>query len=310
MPTEHPTRGARAGAILLAFLENLRPRQWTKNLILFAGVIFAERFEEPAFLLRAALGFVVFCLASGAIYVVNDISDVELDRRHPYKRRRPIPSGRLPVRLAGRLAAGLMAMTLAGAALLGRDFLLVTVVFFLLNLAYSRLLKRAVILDVVSIALSFVLRAAASVAVLHPLDPGIRISNWLLLCTFFLSLFLGFSKRRNEILTLELNSRRTRPALAAYSEQLLNILVGITFAVTLMVYTLYTVWPGTVGHFGTNRLVLTVPFVFYGMGRYLFLVFKEGRGGRPHEILLNDGNLQLAVLGWIAAVVVIIGLPG
>ena len=137
--------------------------------------------------------------------------------------------------------------------------------------------------------------------------PGIKISNWLLLCTFFLSLFLGFGKRRNELIHLHIESWNTRPALAAYSEPLLNIMIGITFVMTLMAYALYTVWPGTVAHFGTTHLVYTLPFVFYGMGRYLYLLYKEGRGGRPHEILLNDGALQLALVGWIVTVILIIG---
>lgn len=294
--------------MLLAFLENLRPRQWTKNLILFAGVIFAQMLGTPAYLVRALLGCVVFCLASGAVYVYNDVADVELDRLHPHKRLRPIASGRLPERRALLGAGMLMLLCLAGAWLLGRNFTLVTAVFFLHNIVYTRFLKRAVILDVVGIALSFVIRAVASVEVLSAIDPHIRISNWLLLCTFFLSLFLGFGKRRHEVINVQMAAQNTRPALAAYSEPLLNVMIGITFALTLMAYSLYTVWPGTVAHFGTNKLILTLPFVFYGMGRYLFLVYKEGRGGRPHEILLNDGALQLGVGGWILSVILIIGL--
>lgn len=294
-------------AMLLPFLESLRPRQWTKNLILFAGCIFAQKCNEPEFLLRAALGCLIYCLASGAVYLFNDVVDVELDRLHPHKRRRPIASGRLPVRAAGGLAGLLAAGCLAGAWFLGRNFAAVTALFFLHNALYTRLLKRAVILDVVGIAFSFVLRAVASVEVLDAVMPGIKISNWLLLCTFFLSLFLGFGKRRNELIHLHLDSRNTRPALAAYSEPLLNIMIGITFGMTLMAYALYTVWPGTVAHFGTSKLVYSLPFVFYGMGRYLYLLYKEGRGGRPHEILLNDGALQLAVGGWILTVLLIIG---
>ncbi|MFH1843407.1 MAG: decaprenyl-phosphate phosphoribosyltransferase [bacterium] len=294
--------------IFLAFLENLRPRQWTKNLILFAGVIFAQLFGTPAYVIQAGLGVLVFCLASGAVYIYNDAADVELDRLHPYKRLRPIASGRLPIRLAFYLAGLLMVACLFAAYLLGSNFCIVTGVFFLHNIIYTRLLKRAVILDVVGIAFSFVIRAVASVEVLREVVPSIHISNWLLLCTFFLSLFLGFGKRRHEVINVQPSGRKTRPALASYSEPLLNVMIGITFALTLMAYSLYTVWPGTIAHFGTNKLVYTLPFVFYGMGRYLFLVYKEGRGGRPHEILLNDVALQLGVGGWIASVILIIGL--
>jgi 4-hydroxybenzoate polyprenyltransferase len=292
-----------------AFLENLRPRQWSKNLILFAGLIFAQKFTESACFQRAFLGFIVFCLASGTVYVYNDIVDRRLDRAHPYKRYRPIASGRLSVRAAAVMASSLMLFCLAVAAWLGQDFLLVVMAFFLWNGFYSRLLKQAVILDVVGIAVSFVLRAVASVAVLLPVAPDIAISKWLLVCTFFLSLFLGFAKRRNEIINVaQQDNNSTRPALTAYTEPLLNVLIGISFTLTLLVYTLYTVWPGTVEHFGTSNLVLSLPFVVYGLGRYLFLVYKEGRGGRPHEILLNDPALQIAVGGWIITVVLIIGL--
>ena len=295
-------------ATFLAFLTNLRPRQWTKNLILFAGLIFAQKYTSGDCIWRAVLGFVVFCLASGAVYVYNDIADINLDRVHPYKRHRPIASGRLPVRVAAVLASVLSAICLALAWFLGPEFAAVTATFFLWNGFYTCLLKKAVILDVMGIAISFVLRAIASVAVLRQVEPNITISMWLLLCTFFLSLFLGFCKRRNEMMTVQGDDEnKTRPALAAYSEALLGILIGIAFTMTLLVYTMYTIWPGTVAHFGTSNLVLTLPFVVYGMGRYLFLVYKEGRGGRPHEILLNDVALQLAVTGWITTIILIIG---
>jgi 4-hydroxybenzoate polyprenyltransferase len=296
-------------ATFMAFLENLRPRQWTKNLILFAGLIFAQKFTDPECVWRAVLGCAVFCLASGAVYIYNDIADIALDRVHPYKRFRPIASGRLPVKSAVVLATLLLLVCVVVAWFLGPHFAAVTLAFFLWNGFYTRLLKKAVILDVVGIAFSFVLRAIASVAVLLPAAPHTTISKWLLLCTFFLSLFLGFCKRRNEMIHVQVNDGdSTRPALTAYSEALLNVLIGISFTITLLVYTLYTIWPHTVEHFHTSNLVLTVPFVVYGLGRYLFLVYKEGRGGRPHEILLNDLALQAAVSGWIITIIVIIGL--
>lgn len=294
--------------VFVAFLENLRPRQWTKNLILFAGVIFSQTIGYHAALLRALAGCLIFCLASGAIYVLNDLADAEFDRQHPHKRNRPIPAGRLPAAIAGRLALALSLLCLGAACLLGPTFGLVTGLFFLLNIAYTHVLKKIVIMDVTGIALSFVIRAVASVEVLRPISPGIQLSNWLILCTFFLSLFLGFAKRRSEFMRVRPDAGETRPVLADYSEGLLNILIGITFTMTLTAYSLYTVWPGTVAHFGTSRLVLTLPFVFYGMGRYLYLVYYSGRGGRPHEILLNDPAIQFAVLGWVAVVFLLIDL--
>ncbi|MCP4572376.1 MAG: decaprenyl-phosphate phosphoribosyltransferase [bacterium] len=292
---------------LRAFLENLRPRQWTKNLLLFAGVIFGQRLGEAGCVARAAVGALVFCLASGAIYVFNDIADRDLDARHPYKKLRPIPSGRLPVATAVRAGTALVAVVLAAAFLLGPRFGMVVAVFFAWNWLYTQVLKGIPILDVTGIGMSFVIRAVAGVLVLEPTCPDVTISPWLLLCTLFLSFFLGFAKRRDEFLKILPEGGDTRPVLRGYTEAMLNALIGISFGLTSMAYALYTVWPDTVAHFGTRDLVYTLPFVLAGMGRYLYLVYHEGRGGRPHEILLNDSVLQVIVLGWIIAAVRIIG---
>ncbi len=291
-------------------LDSLRPRQWTKNLILLAGVIFAQQFTDPPSVLRAVAACVVFCLASGAVYVFNDIRDVAQDRLHPYKRTRPIAAGRLPIPMAWRVWILLVVVCLVAAALLGWPFLLATAGFFLWNALYSMLLKRLPVLDVVGIGVSFVIRALAGALVLLPLHPGLEISAWLLICPFFLSLYLGFCKRRNELLKLAADGERgTRPVLLAYSETMLNSMIGASFGMSLAAYAMYTVWPSTVSHFGTRDLVWTTAFVLLGLWRYTYLVFKEGRGGRPHEILLNDPVLQLIVLGWIGVFVAIIG-PG
>jgi len=289
------------------FLEALRPRQWTKNLLLFAGVIFAQRLGEAACVWRATAGAAVFCLASGVIYVFNDIADAELDRRHPDKRTRPIASGRLPLGAARRGGSILLAVCLAASFLLGLRFLGSTLLFFGWNWLYTAGLKRVPVLDVTGIGMSFVIRAGAGVAVLHPVAPGVGISTWLLLCTFFLSLFLGFCKRRDELLKINQVDQVTRPVLRGYNEPMLNALIGVSFGLTSMMYALYTVWPTTVKHFGTRNLIYTLPFVLAGMGRYLFLVYKEERGGRPHEILLNDALLQVVVIAWVVTAVRIIG---
>lgn len=291
-----------------SFWESLRPRQWTKNLILFAGVIFAQKLGDPICLLRASLGALVFCFASGAVYLFNDIADAELDRLHPYKRLRPIASRRLSVATAVRGGLVLVAGCLVAAWLLGPLFFAAVMLFFLWNILYTRLLKRIPILDVAGIGISFMIRAVAGVLVLLPRCPEVTISPWLLLCTFFLSLFLGFCKRRDELVKMaDALQNSTRPVLSTYSEPLLNAMIGTSFGLTLMTYALYTVWPTTVAHFGTRSLVFTLPFVLLGMARYLYLVFREGRGGRPHEILLNDLYLQVMVIGWIATAVLIIG---
>jgi 4-hydroxybenzoate polyprenyltransferase len=294
---------------LVTVLQSLRPRQWTKNLILLAGVIFAQEFTHPPSVLRAVAACLIFCLASGAVYIFNDIRDLGQDRLHPYKRLRPIAAGRLPVPVAWRIWATLVVGCLVAAAALGGPFLLATAGFFVWNTLYSTVLKRVAILDVVGIGVSFVLRALAGALVLVPLHPGLEISPWLLICPFFLSLYLGFCKRRNELLRVDREAATTRPVLVAYNETLLNTMIGTSFGMALAAYAMYTVWPATVSHFGTRDLVWTTAFVLLGLWRYTFLVFREGRGGRPHEILLNDPVLQVIVLGWIGMFVAIIG-PG
>lgn len=293
---------------LLAVLASLRPRQWTKNLILLAGVIFARLLAEPVCVWRAVAACAVFCLASGTVYIVNDIADVMQDRLHPDKRRRPIASGRLPIPVARRAALVTGFLTTVAATLLGWPFLAAVAAFIAWNAIYTRVLKRIAIADVIGIGVSFVLRATAGWAVLLPVAPDIRLSSWLLLCPFFLSLFLGFGKRRHELLSLAGNSHTTRPVLTMYNETMLNVLIGTSFGLTLAAYALYTIWPSTVDHFGTRHLIWTTPFVFAGLWRYMYLVYRQGRGGRPHEILLNDPLLQALVIGWISASVAIIGI--
>jgi len=293
---------------LNVYLESLRPRQWTKNLLLLAGVIFAQKLGDQGSVLRALAAVGVFCMASGVIYVFNDIADLELDRLHPNKKRRPLASGRLELRDAVRFGLVLLAVCLILAYLLGPFFLGGVAVFFLWNWLYTRWLKKVPILDVTGIGMSFVIRAVAGVLVLLPISPHVRLSPWLLLCTFFLSLFLGFSKRREEFIKLGEGNGETRPVLRGYTEPMLNSLIGASFALTGMAYALYTVWPETVSQFGTRNLIYTLPFVLVGMGRYLYLVFLEDKGGKPHEILLNDLALQVVVVGWILAAIRIIGI--
>ncbi len=296
------------GAWLKTVVETLRPRQWTKNLILFAGLIFSQHTTDPTLFWRAAAGAALFCLLSSVVYIFNDIKDVEHDQRHPVKRNRPIASGRLEVRTAEYVALALVLVSLGCAVALGLRFAVVAALFLLLNVAYTHVLKRLVILDVMGIAAGFVLRAVASVEVLRDVVEHIPLSNWLILCTFLLALFLGFAKRRAEYMHVLPAGLETRPSLRFYNELTLNLLIGGTFALTVTAYTLYTVSAGTIAHFGTWHLALTVPFVVWGLGRYLVLIFKDGQGGRPHEILLTDVWIQLAVLGWIVTACLIIGL--
>lgn len=289
-----------------------RPWQYSKNLILFAGLVFAHHLMEPAYLQRGVLAFLAFCLLSSVIYVVNDLVDLDRDRVHPRKKNRPLASGRL----SRGVGIAWAVVLLAGAAwlvyALGRDFLGISVIFLVLNGAYTFLLKEVVVLDVMAIALSFEVRAIAGVEALKALDPSIVISPWLLVCTLFLALFLGFGKRRHELSLLAGEAGSHRPTLHDYSERFLDMLIGIVAAGALLSYTIYTVAPETVEKFHTTRLVYTVPFVVYGIFRYLFLVFEKKVGGAPSEVLLTDVPLITTLLGWAALVVWIVYLaaPG
>lgn len=284
---------------LLAILQSMRPRQWTKNLVLFAALIFSLSLTDQDLVLRSLAGFGVFCVTSGVVYLINDLKDREQDALHPRKRTRPIASGALPVPVAIGAVVALTAGAMTGAWFLGAGFLRVVVAFLLLNLLYSFVLRRLVILDVMGIATSFVLRAIAGARVLDGGGNRIEISAWLLLCTFFLMLFLGLGKRRNELTAV---SAEHRASLRSYTVELVDRLTGITVAVTILCYSIYTIWPGTVEHFGTENLIYTIPIVFYGLTRYLYLVATEAKGGDPSEMLLTDRSILLTVVSWVACV--------
>lgn len=283
----------------------MRPKQWTKNLVLFAGVAFSERFSEPILVKKSVLGFIIFCLLSGAIYILNDIADRERDKEHPVKSKRPITSGALGVAPALTLALVLLVFLLFASWFLGTEFFFLTVAFVVLNGAYTLVLRDVVILDVISISFSFLIRAAAGVAVLHVDAPDIELSPWLLICTLFLSLFLGFCKRRNEISVLE-SAINHRNSLKEYSRHLLDQLVGLSATAALISYSIYTVWPGTVEKFGTSNLVYTIPFVVFGIMRYLYLVYSKNEGGDPSGVLIMEKSILIDVFLWFVATVYII----
>jgi 4-hydroxybenzoate polyprenyltransferase len=291
---------------LYYIIVSMRPRQWTKNLVVFAALIFSRNFNDPALVTRSVEAFFVLCLLSGVIYLVNDVADLEKDRYHPVKRMRPLAAG-----LMHRSTA--IAASAVGAALglflswrLGPNFLVVACAFFALNFVYSFFLKHAVLLDAMSISLSFVLRAIAGVEALHGLGPHVEISPWLLICTLFLSLFLAFCKRRHELLTIE-NPRDHRASLHEYSPALLDQLVSISAGGSVLSYALYTIWPETVEKFGTSNLVYTVPLVLIGVMRYLYLVYSKEKGGSPSDLLLHERFILIDVVVWIVLVIVILG---
>ncbi|MGH7741803.1 MAG: decaprenyl-phosphate phosphoribosyltransferase [Candidatus Eiseniibacteriota bacterium] len=283
-----------------AFLRSLRPRQWSKNLLLFAGVLFSRQIGDPALLVRAVAGFAAFSLLASSVYVLNDILDAAADRLHPRKRSRPIASGELPVPAALAGLIPVLAVAVALSIWLGREFLLVMGVYLMLNLAYSLALKRYLLLDVFVIAIGFVLRAIAGVALLRPVAPATQLSPWLLVCTFFGALFLGLAKRRRE-LTGE-SAGRARAVLEQYSPELLDSMLVVSAAASLMSYALYTIWPATVAKFHTEALMFTVPLVAYGIFRYLYLVRVSEQTEDPSMVLLGDRPLGLCVLLYVVAV--------
>jgi 4-hydroxybenzoate polyprenyltransferase len=290
-------------ALFYVFI-GMRPRQWTKNLVVFAGLIFSQNIANSQLLLKSIEAFVVFCALSGVIYLINDIADIEKDRIHETKRLRPLPSGRLGVRQAIVAAVVILGLSLAVAWRVGANFFFVSIIFFVLNFLYSFVLKRVVLLDVVSISLSFIIRAAAGVAALQEVEPGIELSPWLLICTLFLSLFLAFCKRRYELVNIE-DPGRHREALAEYSPMLIDQLVGITAAGAILSYSIYTIWPDTVEKFGTTDLVYTIPLVLLGVMRYLYLVYSKDKGESPSEMLLSERFILITVFLWVLLVVAI-----
>lgn len=286
-----------------AILRSLRPRQWTKNLLVFAAPLFALRVHEPHVFAATAAGFGVFCLLSGSVYLLNDVKDREKDQLHPVKRRRPIASGELSAGLARGIAWVLLVASLGAAYSLGVAFAAVAAGYLLLNVLYSFLLRRLVLLDILSIATGFVLRAIAGAELMAGVGEAVPISPWLLLCTFFLSLFLALGKRRSELATVGDGHRST---LRNYSLPLVDQLTTVTVSVTILSYSIYTIWPDTVEHVGSGGLLFTVPFVVYGLGRYLFLVQQEGKGGDPSEMLLTDRSIRWTVVLWVLAVALVL----
>ena len=287
----------------VALLQALRPKQWTKNLLVFAGVVFSQHATDPALLLRAAAGFVAFSLLASAVYVVNDLKDVESDRLHPKKRHRPIASGALSPAVAWTIVPILLVIVAVLCSWLGFGFLMVLTAYLVSNVAYSFGLKNQVIMDVFLIASGFVLRAVAGVELLKPVAPETQLSAWLLVCTFFGALFLAVSKRRRELMNAGVVASDQRAVLATYTPELLDRMLTIAAACTLMSYALYTIWPATVAKFGTESLIVTVPVVAYGVFRYLHLVRVSEMSEDPSQVLLADRPIQATVLTYVAITV-------
>jgi 4-hydroxybenzoate polyprenyltransferase len=274
-----------------SLIRALRPLQWTKSLLVFAALIFTRSVFELDPLMRTIGAFVVFCMASSAIYLINDLQDIEKDRFHPVKRLRPIAAGHLEPRTAALLASGLAIASLAGSFLIRPELALVIGIYLALMLGYTFGLKRLVILDVFIIASGFVLRAAAgAVAISVPISP------WLYICSLLLALFLGFGKRRHELLSLRTAAARHRENLDAYSVSLLDQLIAVTAAATVIAYSVYTFQAPTLPE--NHAMMATIPFVLYAVFRYLYLLYKKQEGGSPEVLLVRDRPLLLSILGW------------
>lgn len=290
-------------SLVAAAVVSLRPRQWSKNLFVFAGLIFSQSLFTPLF--WPALGaFLIFCALSGAIYVFNDLADVEKDRVHPTKRNRPIASGALAAPTAAVLGGVLLVGSLVAAFRLSVPFGLVAATYAILLVAYSLWLKHLVILDVLTVAAGFVLRAVAGAAAI-----AVEISGWLVICTILVALFLALGKRRHEYRTLRGDAAAHRPILAEYSESFLDQMVAVVTASTVTAYALYTMSPDTVAKFHTRLLPVTLPFVLYGIFRYLYLLYRRELGGNPSDLLLNDRALLVNTVLWMLALLVIIYGP-
>jgi 4-hydroxybenzoate polyprenyltransferase len=279
---------------------SLRPRQWVKNLFVFGGLVFSQRLFTAS--VWPALGaFAIFCALSGAIYLLNDVADRDKDRLHPRKRERPIASGLLAVPVALVSAGVLILAGLGAAAALSARFAVVALAYVILLTLYSVALKHVVIVDVLTVAIGFVLRAVGGALAI-----GVDISGWLLICTILIALFLALGKRRHEYLTLDGDAARHRPILAEYSAGLLDQMIAVVTASTVTAYALYTMSPETVAKFHTQLLPATLPFVLYGIFRYLYLLYRRQLGGNPSELFLNDRALLLNTIGWVLAVLLII----
>ena len=297
-----PATGRRSTFVLLAV--SARPEQWTKNLLLFAGLIFGGRLLEVDAVLVSIAAFACFCALSGSVYLFNDVWDRDADRRHPLKRTRPIAAGDLAVPTALRAAVALAATALAAALLISAWLGAAAAGYTLLLLLYSTTLKHVVIIDVLTIAGGFVLRAiAGALAVNVPIGP------WLLSCTTLLALFLALSKRRHELILLGEGAVDHRRILEEYSPYLLDQMIAVVTASTLIAYTVFATSADTAERLGSSRLGLTIPFVLYGIFRYLYLVHQKRGGGSPAILLVSDRPLLACVALWVGTVAVLLYSP-
>jgi 4-hydroxybenzoate polyprenyltransferase len=279
-------------AMLLALLKTMRPKQWTKNGFIFAALIFDGQLTRPESVLITLAGFVVFCLLSSTVYIINDLVDLQADRQHPKKRTRPIASGELPIRIARIAVLVCVILVIPLSFLLTTQFALVALLYLLVNLVYSARLKHEPILDVLVLAGLYVLRVGAGVTLIEVA----RFSPWLYVSTIFLALYLGIGKRRAELNLLAGEANAHRPVLEGYSMPLLDQLITIVSSISILTYSIYTFSAENLP--ANHAMMLTIPFVIYGIFRYLYLLQVKNSGDAPEEVLLTDRPLQITLILW------------
>lgn len=285
--------------MLRAILKTMRIKQWTKNGFVLAALVFDRQLTNPVSFGRSLAGFFLFCLLSSSVYIINDILDVEADRQHPKKKNRPIPAGKLPIPAAIAATVIILIITFPLAFLLSPGFFAVSVFYFLLNLAYSIWLKHVPLIDVLILAACFVLRVGAGVTLINVE----RFSPWLYVVTTLLALYIGFGKRRAELSTLAGAASSHRKVLEGYTIPFLDQLIMIVSGTTIVAYSLYTFSAPNLPE--NHTMMLTIPFVLYGIFRYLYLLQVEQAGGAPDELLLTDRPLQISILLWGISVLII-----
>jgi len=290
--------------VITGLIKSMRPKQWVKNVFIFAALIFDVKLFNPHYLAQTVAGFVLLCLVSGTVYIINDLADIEKDRQHPRKRNRPIASGQLGIRPATVAAILIPLVALPLGFLLNTVFGAILTGYLLLQIAYSFWLKDIVIIDVMLIAGGFLLRVAAGVALVD----AERFSPWLYVCMTLLALLIGFGKRRHELVLLKENANVHRQSLQEYNLSLLNHVISVVTASTLLAYALYTF--SAEGLPSNHAMMLTIPFVLYGIFRYLYLIHVKGMGGAPEEIALSDRPLQATVILWGLSVVIVMYFLG
>ena len=279
----------------------MRPEQWIKNFFVFTALLFSKNLLNLSKDIDALVGFIIFCMITGYAYMINDLVDLEKDKLHPTKSQRPIASGRLNKTTAIKITTIICLVSLSFAFYINSFFGIIVLTYFLLNIGYSIYLKNIVIIDVVTIASGFVLRVLGGAVII-----SVTSSQWLILCTILLSLFLGFSKRRHELVLLEDNATGHRKVLEHYSPYFLDQMISVVTASTVICYALYTMSKDTIEKLGTSKLIYTIPFVLYGIFRYLYLVHQKEKGGSPTEVVFTDKPMIINISLWVIASVMFI----